>query len=134
MTQLYSGNLLAIEAWELLKSNDNSYLIDVRTTSEWKHYGVPKLDALKKKLIMLEWMFLPDMKRNDNFKSALSEIVTDKSSALLFLCKSGGRSQQAAIEMTAQGYKNCYNIIDGYECALNNNTSGWKATLPWEQI
>jgi rhodanese-related sulfurtransferase len=134
MLQLYSGDLLAIEAWELLKSDNNSYLVDVRTSSEWKHIGVPKLETLKKKLIMLEWMFLPDMKRNENFKTALSDIVPDKSSTLLFLCKSGGRSQQAAIEMTALGYKNCYNISDGFEGSLDSKMIGWKATLPWEQV
>lgn len=79
-------------------------------------------------------MFLPDMKRNENFKTALSDIVPDKSSTLLFLCKSGGRSQQAAIEMTALGYKNCYNISDGFEGSLDSKMIGWKATLPWEQV
>lgn len=134
MLRLYYGDLLAVEAWELLKNNCSSYLIDVRTSSEWKYVGVPKLEALKKKLIMLEWMFLPDMKKNENFKTNLSNIIPDKTSVLIFLCKSGGRSQQAAIEMTAQGYKNCYNISDGFECLSNSNITGWKSTLPWEQV
>lgn len=50
---------------------------------------------------------------------------------LYFLCRSGHRSLMAANFMANIGYKNCYNIIDGFEGNLQNK--GWKQNnLPWQ--
>jgi rhodanese-related sulfurtransferase len=55
------------------------------------------------------------------------------------LCRSGVRSIAAAEAMTAAGYKNCYNILGGFEGPPDQQrhrgtTGGWKAAgLPWEQ-
>ncbi|MCC8399033.1 MAG: palindromic element RPE2 domain-containing protein [Rickettsia endosymbiont of Platyusa sonomae] len=50
---------------------------------------------------------------------------------LLFLCRSGGRSHEAAQFASTLGYKECYNIIDGFEGGTNG--AGWKQNnLPWQ--
>ena len=36
-----------------------------------------------------------------------------KDTALAFLCRSGGRSQQAAEEFLALGFRNVYNVVGG---------------------
>jgi len=62
-----------------------------------------------------------------------------KDTPLFFLCRSGGRSHDAAVEMAKHGYTQCYNIIDGFEgepdaTGHRGMTNGWKqANLPWEQ-
>ncbi|MBX9634424.1 MAG: rhodanese-like domain-containing protein, partial [Magnetospirillum sp.] len=58
---------------------------------------------------------------------------------LLFLCRSGVRSKAAAELMTQLGYAASYNILDGFEGALDptrhrGTTAGWKVSgLPWAQ-
>ena len=36
-----------------------------------------------------------------------------KDTAIAFLCRSGGRSQQAAEEFLALGFRNVYNVVGG---------------------
>jgi rhodanese-related sulfurtransferase len=76
---------------------------------------------------------------NPDFISQLEAAVTDKTAPLYFLCKTGGRSTDAAIAATAAGYTHCYNIEGGFEGDINTNhqrgqVNGWKASrLPWQQ-
>ena len=58
---------------------------------------------------------------------------------LMFICRSGGRSRMAAIEMTNQGFKSCYNVSGGFEGNQDDQShrgmiDGWKfSKLPWKQ-
>jgi rhodanese-related sulfurtransferase len=71
--------------------------------------------------------------------SELQRNGAEKSSPVLFLCRSGARSRAAAIAMTSAGWSKCYNIMDGFEGALDANRrrgvlAGWRARgLPWTQ-
>lgn len=135
----YAGDITAQEAWELLESDKNAQLVDVRTVPEWVFVGYPDLSSLNKSLLRISWRMYPQMLPNDEFERQLSEEVEDKDAPLLFLCRSGGRSLDAAIAMTTKGYSKCYNIVGGFEGDLDEGNhrgfkSGWKATnLPWEQ-
>jgi rhodanese-related sulfurtransferase len=57
----------------------------------------------------------------------------------MFLCRSGVRSRDAAIAMTAAGFKACYNVASGFEgdkdaAGHRGTVSGWKVDgLPWMQ-
>jgi rhodanese-related sulfurtransferase len=57
----------------------------------------------------------------------------------MFLCRSGVRSHAAAIAATQAGWKEAYNILEGFEGDKNaegqrNSVGGWKfARLPWIQ-
>ena len=63
----------------------------------------------------------------------------DNTLPVLFICRSGSRSNQAAIMATQNGFTDCYNILEGFEGDRDDNgqrgnASGWKAAgLPWEQ-
>lgn len=139
----YAGDVTAQEAWNMLEKDQNAILVDVRTDEEWKQVGVPDLSRLQKKPLLLSWRLLPVMQVNASFMSTLTKAVADKATTLLFLCRSGARSAEAAKVMTQQGYVNCYNIGGGVEGIMNKNYSsenreqtniGWKAAkLPWEQ-
>ncbi|BDU60832.1 hypothetical protein FLA4_12420 [Candidatus Rickettsia kotlanii] len=118
-------NICSTKAYDMLISNDNAFLVDVRTREEWQQVGIPHLDN-KNKVVFLSWQLNKDFE--DNFLS----IVNDKIHAIIFfLCRSGCRSFIAANFITNIGYKNCYNVSDGFEG--NNQDKGWKQNnLPWQ--
>ena len=78
------------------------------------------------------------MRANPHFVAQLEQQV-DKESLLMFICRSGARSHNAAVAATQAGYPDCYNVLEGFEGDKDedkhrNTTSGWRAAgLPWEQ-
>jgi len=58
---------------------------------------------------------------------------------ILFICRSGQRSQSAAKALSAVGFRRCLNIADGFEGPPDEEQHrgrrhGWKAVgLPWVQ-
>ena len=132
-------------AWKDLRENPNSILVDVRTTIEHKFVGVVNDSKLENKMILLEWLIFPLMEENNEFQNQIEESLNSifkeniKETKLYFLCKTGVRSNMAAQFMSNLGYKNCYNIINGFEGDYNEKqqrgfVNGWKANnLPWIQ-
>ncbi len=57
----------------------------------------------------------------------------------MFLCRSGGRSHHAAALATHEGFRECYNVLEGFEgdrdaSGHRNTVGGWRAAgLPWVQ-
>lgn len=123
-------NICSKEAYNMLVSNNNSFLVDVRTKKEWKEVGIPSLN--NKNVIFLSWQLSPFMELNENFKDGFLSVIDDKMlSQIFFLCRSGHRSLTAANFIANMGYENCYNIIDGFEGSGQNK--GWKQNnLPWQ--
>jgi rhodanese-related sulfurtransferase len=126
----YAGALLPAEAYALMQKG--AKLVDVRTRAELHFVGaVPGSD-------MIEWNTYPEGQRNPAFLEELAEAVhTDET--VMFLCRSGVRSHHAAIVATQAGWREAYNILEGFEGDKNaagqrNTTGGWKfARLPWIQ-
>jgi rhodanese-related sulfurtransferase len=139
----YAGDLLAIDAYALLEGDSSSVLIDVRTQAEWTYVGTPNLRTLGKTLLLLEWQSYPSMAVDAEFASRLEAMLqsgrVERGAPLIFLCRSGARSRQAAISMTSAGWGPCFNVSDGFEGPLDGSlrrggVSGWKAGgLPWSQ-
>jgi rhodanese-related sulfurtransferase len=135
----YAGDVAPTTAWKILSEKKEAILIDVRTRAEWTYVGLPDLDALAMKPVLLEWQVFPSMQPNPDFVAALSQAVPDKETPLLFLCRSGVRSAAAAKAMSAAGYSSCLNVADGFEGPLDAHAKrgaarGWKAAgLPWRQ-
>ncbi len=128
----YEGAILPSEAYEILKSAPGAKLVDVRTRAEIDWVGkVPGA-------VEIEWASYPGMKPNPNFLAALQQQV-DKESLVLFLCRSGARSHNAAVVATQAGFTDSYNVLEGFEGDKSsgnqrNSMNGWrKAGLPWEQ-
>jgi len=132
-------NITPNEAWHILQTTPESVLIDVRTQAEWALVGVPDLSSIGRQFIALEWQSAPKMEINPNFITWLKQTVTDKSVSVLFLCRTGTRSAAAAQAAKAAGYKQVFNIENGFEGERNANgqrgqVNGWKAAqLPWQQ-
>jgi rhodanese-related sulfurtransferase len=129
----YSGAVTPIEASGLLADLPGTMLIDVRTRAEWDYVGrVP--DS-----ILIEWNTYPEGTRNPDFLAQLHGAVADVDTPVLFLCRSGVRSDQAARAAKAAGYSRAFNVLEGFEgdkdaSGQRGHRNGWRyARLPWTQ-
>lgn len=134
-----AGEIEPKQAYEVLQKEEKSFLVDVRTQAEWAFTGVADLSSINKKTLLVSWLNYPNMQPNQNFVQQLTEKIPDKNSKIFFLCKTGGRSFDAAQNISQLGYTNCFNVINGYEGDLNeknqrSSINGWRASgLPWHQ-
>lgn len=139
----YAGDKTVQEAWTALRDTGPAVLVDVRTRAEWSFVGLTDLSSLNKEPMMVEWQEFPSMQRNEQFVSIvdaqLKELGVSTQDPVLFLCRSGARSQASAIALTAAGYTACFNVAGGFEGDLDpeghrGTVGGWKASgLPWRQ-
>ena len=127
----YEGALLPREAHELIQELPNARLVDVRSRAEFDFVGrVPGS-------VEIEWKSYPGMQPNPNFMRQLTESVP-KDAVLLFMCRSGGRSHEAALAARNAGFE-AYNVLEGFEGDRDadghrNTVGGWRAAgLPWVQ-
>jgi len=128
----YEGALTPAEAHQVWQLAPGARLVDVRTRAEWDWVGrIP--DAVE-----VEWMGYPGNQPNPNFLAQLKQQV-DPEALVMFICRSGARSNNAARMATENGYTDCYNILEGFEGdkdanGQRNRVGGWrKAGLPWIQ-
>lgn len=133
------GEVSPQEAWDAISQNAKSQLVDVRTHAEWIFSGLPDLSSLQKQPITISWKLYPNFELNQQFLDQLAHAVPDRATPLYFICKTGGRSFDAAAAAHAAGYQHCTNIQHGFEGDSNaanqrGKLSGWKAAnLPWNQ-
>ncbi|MBI2306052.1 MAG: rhodanese-like domain-containing protein [Rhodocyclales bacterium] len=126
----YAGALTPQEASEILQLAPGARLVDVRTRAEWVWVGrIPGA-------VEIEWQNWPEGQTNPNFLAQLRQQV-DHESLVLFMCRSGVRSHHAAALAAANGWSECYNVLEGFEGdkdanGQRGNVGGWrKARLPW---
>lgn len=126
----YAGAVTPQEAYALISQDSNAVLVDVRSRAELELVGrVPVATHV-------EWAFYPGMVANADFAAQLQAQV-DKSRTVIFMCRTGGRSHNAALLAQQLGYGNAYNMIEGFEGQANTLKQrtlidGWKhAGLPW---
>ena len=128
----YAGALTPTEAHEVMQHHAHAQLVDVRTRAEWDWVGrVPRA-------VEVEFLRYPGSLPNDAFADELAEKVPHDA-VVMFLCRSGGRSHNAASYATEAGFANCYNVLEGFEGDRDanghrGNVGGWRAAgLPWVQ-
>jgi hypothetical protein len=127
----YAGAVTPPQAWELMVGGA-AHLVDVRNRYEWEFVGrVPDTT-------MIEWKHYPSGELNPRFIDEIkSRFNADDN--LLLLCRSGVRSDAAAKALTAAGFRNAFNILEGFEGDIDANgqrgqVGGWrKHGLPWKQ-
>lgn len=127
----YMGALTPQEAAKVLALAPGAKLVDVRTRAELDWVGfIPGS-------IQIEWSSYPGFERNPHFVVELKRQV-DPQSLVLFICRSGVRSDGAARLATEAGYA-CYNVLEGFEgdkdhLGQRGKLGGWRhAGLPWAQ-
>jgi len=135
----YAGDLVPPNAWTMLEDNERAVLIDCRTAAEWRFVGVPDLAPIGKQVLLVEVQRYPDGAPNPDFVDDVKGLGVEPDQPLLFICRSGARSRNAAMMMTAAGFGPCYNVAEGFEGDKDGEghrgrAGGWKlAGLPWRQ-
>jgi rhodanese-related sulfurtransferase len=104
----------------------------VRTRPELAYVGkIPGAAAI-------EWQTWPGNRLNPEFIGELAA-VTKKDEPVMFICRSGARSHGAAEAAMQAGWRETYNVLEGFEGDKDqhehrNTVGGWrKAGLPWTQ-
>ena len=128
----YEGSLLPAEAHAILQNQTGAKLVDVRSRAELDFVGrVPGS-------VEIEWKSYPGMRPNPQFVDQLKQQVP-ADAVVMFLCRSGGRSHETAAVAAQAGYRDAYNVLEGFEGDRDagghrNTTGGWRARgLPWSQ-
>ncbi len=124
----YAGELTPQEAFEVLQHGAVT-LVDVRSLAELELVGrIPNANHV-------QWAFYPGMVANAEFAAQLQAQVA-QNNPVVFMCRTGGRSHNAATVASGLGYK-VYNMLEGFEGEANEQRqrtqiNGWKhANLPW---
>jgi rhodanese-related sulfurtransferase len=127
----YAGSVPPKEAWRLTRSGD-AVLVDVRSAEERKFVGhIPSV-------LHVAWATGTSLTRNPRFEREL-EAKVGKDKVILLLCRSGKRSALAAEALTKVGFRNVFNVLEGFEGDLNERQQrgalgGWRLHgLPWIQ-
>ena len=127
----YAGAVTPAESWELWNLAPGAKLVDVRTRAEWDWVGrIPGA-------IEIEWQSYHGGQPNHDFLAQLRRQV-DPESLVMFICRSGARSHNAACLASEAGYAECYNVLEGFEGDKDaeghrGSTGGWRhAGLPWQ--
>ena len=143
--------LTAKEAYKTIEQHSQEVLfVDVRTRAEVEFVGSPDLvDALVPYLEnnLSAWNHNAQRYQktiNEQFARQLAVELRNnglnKQSPVIFICRSGGRSAQAASLATQLGYTQAYSVVDGFEGDTAKNglakgqrvINGWKNNqLPW---
>lgn len=127
----YAGALTPVEAQQVLKLAPSAKLVDVRSRAELDLVGrIPEA-------VHIEWAFYPGWTPNPDFLSHL-KMQIDQEALVMFICRTGGRSNNAAVAASAEGFSEAYNVLEGFEgeaepaSKQRGAINGWKAArLPW---
>jgi len=127
----YAGALTPSEAQQVLQLAPGTRLVDVRSRAELDLVGrIP--DA-----VHIEWAFYPEWVPNPDFINQL-RMQVDQEALVMFICRTGGRSNHAATAAAAAGYTEAFNVLEGFEgeteagSGQRGKLNGWKAAnLPW---
>lgn len=131
----YAGALTPEETFRLLTEDPKVILVDVRTNAERDWVGRVTISEEQHKAV--QWSLYPGGTPNPDFMSQLETAVPDKQTTIMFLCRSGVRSRHAAKLATENGYRACFDILQGFEGDKDHHghrktVGGWcSADLPW---
>ena len=115
--------ILSIEAYDMLNTMVDTFLIDVRTRAEYQFVGHPSKAYLFPYMFMTKDLVNVDEKyeyqHTQKNKAFIDEIgkVFKKSDNLLIICRDGTKSALAAKELIDAGFKKIFDVEDGFEGA-----------------
>jgi rhodanese-related sulfurtransferase len=129
------------QAWKMIEDLPKSVLVDVRSHMEFLFIGHPS------GAINVPWIDEPDWVINPNFLREVRQLIlgglshdgSTENVPVLLICRSGKRSLEAGHLLVQNGFKQVYNIADGFEGELDDHhhrstLGGWRFEgLPWEQ-
>ena len=93
MKNILSLTLLLLASLSTANTEDSTFIIDVRTASEWDRGHLPNAEHI-------EWQ---------NIGEEITEFTNDKQSTIYVYCRSGNRSGKAKLILEQLGYSNVIN-------------------------
>lgn len=115
--------ILSIEAFDMLNTVPDTYLIDVRTRAEYQFVGHPERAYLFPFMFFTNTFVKGEEKsgyqlsqKNKAFIEQISKVFK-KTDNLLIMCRDGERSTLAVKDLLAAGFKNVFDVEDGFEGA-----------------
>ena len=113
--------ILSIEAYDMLNTLPDTYIIDVRTRAEYQFVGHP-ISAYLFPYMFLSNTFLKAGTlgnyqfnvKNKDFVDEISKIFL-RTNNLIIISRDGTRSRLAARELVNAGFRNVYDVEDGFE-------------------
>ena len=129
------------QTWQLLQDDPKTVLIDVRSTMEYLFVGHP-VGA-----VHIPWIDEPDWEVDPAFATHVRKLIlggsercsTTSCAPIILICRSGYRSREAGELLEREGFREVYNVSEGFEGELNerhqrSTLGGWRSHgLPWEQ-
>ena len=129
------------QAWEFSENNQRAVMIDVRSSMEYLFVGHPQGS------VHVPWIDAPEWTVNPNFVTEVRKVmlggigigVHAGDAPVILICRSGKRSLEAGKLLIGSGFKEVYNVEEGFEGELDashhrSKTGGWRFHgLPWEQ-
>jgi len=113
--------ILCIEAYDMLNTVPDTYLIDVRTREEYQLVGHPinaylfPFMLMSTELIKINDSYeYPINIKNKDFIKEISQVFKNTDN-LLIISRSGLRSELAAKELLNAGFKKVYDVENGFE-------------------
>ena len=130
-----------VEAWDFMKKNQRVVLIDVRSSMEYLFVGHAQGS------VHVPWIDAPTWTVNPNFVTEVRKVMLGgigigehaDDAPVLLICRSGKRSLEAGKLLINNGFKEVYNVSEGFEGELDEHhhrstVGGWRHhNLPWEQ-
>lgn len=113
--------ILSIEAYDMLNTLPDTYLIDVRTRAEYQFVGHPAKAYLFPYRFLTKELGKEDDQygyrlspKNEAFVEEISKVFK-KTDNLLIISRDGTRSELAAKTLVDAGFQKVYNVEDGFE-------------------
>ena len=112
-------NIKANECFDILKVEETSRLIDVRTNYEWQNDGYADLESIGKKVHLIS-LTNEDHSHSANFINQINDLDIKTENKIFFICRSGIRSLHAGNLLSEDFITNeIFNVEGGMEY-------GWK--------
>ena len=121
------------EANEFLQKNPQAVFVDCRSEMEYLFVGHP-VGAQH-----VAWNDGPDWEINPHFVGQVKKVAS-MNRPIVLICRSGHRSVDAGLALEQAGFKEVYNVLEGFEGPLDEDhhrgtLGGWRREgLPWEQL
>jgi rhodanese-related sulfurtransferase len=115
--------ILSIEAFDMLNTVPDTYLIDVRTRAEYQFVGHPYQAYLFPYFFFTSKIVKTDEKysyalsaKNEAFAGEISKVFK-KTDNILIISRDGTRSALAAKDLIGAGFQKVFDVEDGFEGA-----------------
>ncbi len=113
--------ILSLEAYDMLNTVPDTFLIDVRTRAEYQFVGHPPMAYLFPYMFTTNNLAKADDKymyqfsqKNKDFVKEISKVFK-KTDNLLIIGRDGTRSALAVKDLVDEGFKKISHVIDGFE-------------------